>query len=82
LEHHRGLCRLYRGRHREARPHFAREVLPALKDRVEREYLLHHLRRFKGDARALSSFLGYSRKYLYRRLKALGIRLKEERRRG
>jgi DNA-binding NtrC family response regulator/tetratricopeptide (TPR) repeat protein len=60
----------------------AREVLPALKDRVEREYLLHHLRRFKGDARALSSFLGYTRKYLYRRLKTLGIRLKEERRRG
>ena len=60
----------------------AREVLPALKDRVEREYLLHHLRRFGGDARALSEFLGYTRKYLYRRLKTLGIRLKEERRRG
>ena len=56
--------------------------LAPLRNRVEREYLLHHLRRFGGDARALSEFLGYTRKYLYRRLKTLGIRLKEERRRG
>ena len=45
-----------------------REDLPSLKDRLEREYLLHHLRRLSGDTRALREFLGLGPRQLYRRL--------------
>jgi DNA-binding NtrC family response regulator len=56
-----------------------REKLPALKARLERDYMVHHLLRLRGDARALSRFLGVSREQLYRRLSRLGIRLRAER---
>jgi len=57
------------------------ERLESLKDRLEREYTLHHLRRLGGDMTALSRFLGLSPKHCYRRLRELGISLREERRR-
>jgi DNA-binding NtrC family response regulator len=39
----------------------ARAPLRELKDRLEREYILHHLERLGGDTTALSRFLGLSR---------------------
>ena len=56
------------------------ERLESLKDRLEREYTLHHLKRLGGDMTALSRFLGLSPKHCYRRLRELGISLREERR--
>jgi DNA-binding NtrC family response regulator len=57
-----------------------REGLPALKESLEREYVLHHLERLRGDTAALSRFLGISRLQLYRRCHRLGIRLRGKRR--
>jgi DNA-binding NtrC family response regulator len=51
--------------------------LPALQERLERDYILYHLRRLGGDTRALSRFLGLSRRQFYRRCTRLGIRLRE-----
>jgi DNA-binding NtrC family response regulator/tetratricopeptide (TPR) repeat protein len=59
----------------------AHEPLAAIKDRVEREFVVHHFRRLGGDARELSRFLGIGRQHLYKRCRQLGIRLWEERRR-
>ena len=56
-----------------------REDLPALKQSLEREYVLHHLARLRGDTAALSRFLGISRLQLYRRCHRLGIRLRRPR---
>jgi len=55
-----------------------RESLAGLRDRVERDYLLHHLRRLGGDTRALARHLGLERQQLYRRARRLGIRFSEE----
>jgi DNA-binding NtrC family response regulator/tetratricopeptide (TPR) repeat protein len=55
------------------------EDLPSLKNRLEREYLLHHLRRLSGDTRALREYLGLGPRQLYRRLERLGISLRRER---
>jgi two-component system response regulator PilR (NtrC family) len=54
--------------------------LPALKDRLEREYFVHHFRRLGGDTDALCRFLGLSRQQLYRTCARLGIQLRGERR--
>jgi len=53
------------------------ESLPALQESLEREYLRHHFRRLGGDAAMLARSLGVSRKHLYRRLKQLGISVRE-----
>jgi DNA-binding NtrC family response regulator/tetratricopeptide (TPR) repeat protein len=53
--------------------------LDALKERVEREYVLHHLERLEGDTQKLAALLGVGRKQLYRRCRQLGIRLREVR---
>ena len=53
------------------------KTLPALKDRLERDYVLHHLRRLRGDAAEVSRLLGVSRKHFYRRCQQLGIRLRD-----
>ena len=55
--------------------------LPALKERLEREYILFHLRKLHGDTKGVSRLLGISRKQFYRRCRALGIRLREVKRR-
>ena len=55
-----------------------RESLAALRERLEREYLVHHLRRLSGDTRALARHLGLERQQLYRRARRLGIRFSEE----
>ena len=47
--------------------------LGELKERVEREFLQHHLQRLRGHVQALSEFLGVTPKHCYRRLKQLGI---------
>ena len=56
------------------------ESLDEIRGRVEREYILHHFRRLRGDMGALGKLLGLSGKYCYRRLKELGIDIREERR--
>jgi DNA-binding NtrC family response regulator/serine/threonine protein kinase/tetratricopeptide (TPR) repeat protein len=56
------------------------ERLPELQQRLEREYLLFHLRRVEGDLNALETFLGSSRRQLYRRCERLGISLRAFRR--
>jgi DNA-binding NtrC family response regulator len=53
------------------------DPLPALQERLERDYILYHLRRLDGDTRALSRFLGLSRRQFYRRCARHGIRLRE-----
>ena len=58
------------------------EPLEKLKERIERDYLLFHLRRLKGDKALLSRLLGLSLTQTYRRLKQLGIDVREERRKG
>ncbi|MCZ6792601.1 MAG: sigma 54-interacting transcriptional regulator, partial [Planctomycetota bacterium] len=58
----------------------AQESLPALKETLERDYLLHHLRRLRGNTGALCRFLGLGRRQLYRRFERLGISLREEKR--
>jgi two-component system nitrogen regulation response regulator NtrX len=58
------------------------EPLEKLKDRIERDYLLFHLRRLQGDKARLSRLLGLSLTHTYRRLKQLGIDVREERRKG
>ncbi|MBI4604175.1 MAG: sigma 54-interacting transcriptional regulator [Planctomycetes bacterium] len=59
----------------------AADGLDALKDRLERDYVLYHYRRLRGDTRGLCAHLGLSRRQLYNRLKRLGIALREERKR-
>ncbi|MBI4606356.1 MAG: sigma-54-dependent Fis family transcriptional regulator, partial [Planctomycetes bacterium] len=59
---------------------FARESLSALKRRLEREYLLHHVRRLHGDPRALGELLRLKRRQLYRLLGRAGVSLREARR--
>jgi DNA-binding NtrC family response regulator len=58
----------------------SRDSLPALKDQLERDYILYHLQRLEGDTRKLSRLLGVSRKHFYRRCQQLGIRLREAKR--
>ena len=58
----------------------AQESLPALKETLERDYLLHHLRRLRGNTGALCRFLDLGRRQLYRRFERLGISLREEKR--
>jgi DNA-binding NtrC family response regulator/tetratricopeptide (TPR) repeat protein len=58
----------------------SRDTLPALKDQLERDYILYHLQRLEGDTRKLSRLLGVSRKHFYRRCQQLGIRLREAKR--
>ena len=55
----------------------AREDLPGLKDRLEREYIVFHYRRLGRDSRALCRFLSLERRQLYRRCERLGIRLRD-----
>ena len=57
-----------------------REPLSALQRRLSRDYLLHHFRRLGGDAAVLSSFLGVSRRQLYRKLERSGISLSRAKR--
>jgi DNA-binding NtrC family response regulator/serine/threonine protein kinase/tetratricopeptide (TPR) repeat protein len=71
------------GRHQTTtffpRPLLLGRDLPALKTRLERDYLLQHLRRLQGDPGALCLFLGVRRRQLYRRLERFGISLRRER---
>ena len=55
--------------------------LKSLQSRLEREYILHHFHRLKGDAKALCQLLQLSQRQLQRRCLRLGIRLAQERRR-
>lgn len=55
----------------------ADESLTDLKEKLERDYILFHLDRLRGDTQALSRLLGVSRKQFYRRCRALGIRLRK-----
>jgi DNA-binding NtrC family response regulator/tetratricopeptide (TPR) repeat protein len=55
-----------------------RESLNTLRERLEREYLLHHLHRLRGNTRALARLLGLERQQLYRRARRLGIRFSEK----
>jgi DNA-binding NtrC family response regulator/tetratricopeptide (TPR) repeat protein len=56
----------------------AQESLPALHDRLERDYIVHHYQRLEGDADSLCGFLRLSRRQLYRRCERLGISLRRE----
>ncbi|MEM7234259.1 MAG: sigma 54-interacting transcriptional regulator [Planctomycetota bacterium] len=49
---------------------------------VEREFIVRNYRRLGGDTEALCRLLELSRRQLYRRCVRLGIRLRDERRRG
>lgn len=60
----------------------AGEAFSTLKAQLERDYILFHFRRLDGDTRALLEFLNLSRQKLYRRCRALGIRLREEKRKA
>ena len=53
------------------------EPLENLRNRLERDYLLYHFRRFNGDARALADWLGVTRRHLYRRCERLNLSLRE-----
>ncbi|MBI4606496.1 MAG: sigma 54-interacting transcriptional regulator [Planctomycetes bacterium] len=55
--------------------------LEALKERLERDYILHHYSRLLGDSGALCRFLGLSPRQLYRRANRLGISFREAKRR-
>jgi len=55
--------------------------LPFLLERLEREYVLHHLRRLAGSTQALGQFLGLGPRQLYRRLTRLKISLRNVKRR-
>ena len=54
----------------------AGEDLEALKGRLERDYLVYHLRRLGGSTDALCRFLGIQKRQLYRRCARLGIPLR------
>jgi DNA-binding NtrC family response regulator len=54
------------------------ERLPVLKDRLERDYLVHHFRRLGGSTPDLCALLGLNRRQLYNRMKRLGISLRVE----
>jgi DNA-binding NtrC family response regulator len=56
-------------------------ALPALKERLERDYVLHHYRRLLGDTGALCRFLGLGPRQLYRRADRLGISFRDEKKR-
>ena len=45
-------------------------------------YILFHFRRLDGDTGALLEFLNLSRQKLYRRCRALGIRLRDEKKKA
>jgi DNA-binding NtrC family response regulator len=60
----------------------SQERLRPLKRRLERDYIVFHLRRLRGDSAALCRFLGLSPRQLYRRTSELKIDLRRERRRG
>ena len=55
----------------------AAESFAEAKRHLEREYILHHLERLKGDTTALSRLLGVNRQQLYRRLRRLGLKLRD-----
>ena len=57
----------------------AEQGLPALKERLERDYIVHHFRRLAGDTDALACFLGLRRRQLYRRCERLKLRLRDVR---
>jgi two-component system nitrogen regulation response regulator NtrX len=54
--------------------------LDELKDRLERDYIVHHFRQLLGSTQRLCRFLRLGRRQLFRRCERLGISLKEERR--
>ena len=54
----------------------AGEDLEALKGRLERDYIVYHLRRLGGSTDALCRFLGIRKRQLYRRCARLGIPLR------
>jgi DNA-binding NtrC family response regulator len=58
----------------------AGEGLEDLKDHLERDYVVHHFHRLRGNAKALAGFLHLSRRQLYRRCQKLGILLRALRR--
>ena len=60
----------------------AGEGLPALRRRLERDYLVRHLRRLGGDTEALCRFLGLSLRQLCRRCARLGVSLRDEKAKG
>jgi DNA-binding NtrC family response regulator len=53
-------------------------ALGTLKERLERDYILHHYRRLLGETGALCRFLGLSPRQLYRRAERLAISFREE----
>jgi len=55
-----------------------REGLPELRERLERDYLVHHFRRLGGDTEALRRFLGLGPGQLHRGCERLGISLRAE----
>jgi DNA-binding NtrC family response regulator len=55
----------------------ARDSFVSLRDQLERDYLVHHLRRLGGNTAALCKFLGVGRRQLYRRCSRLGIALRD-----
>ena len=59
----------------------AEEDLGGLRHRLERDYVLYHLRRLRVDLDALGGFLKLGRRQLYRFLRRLRISIWEERRR-
>ena len=56
------------------------QPLDALKERLERDYLVYHFERLDGDTQALLEFLGFGRRQLYRKCQRLGISLRALRR--
>jgi len=61
-----------------SRNFLAAERLSVLKDRLERDYMVHHFRRLGGSTSGLCALLGLNRRQLYNRLKRLGISLRLE----
>ncbi len=57
----------------------AGETLPGLQERLERDYLVYHIRRLKFETQALCRFLRLGRRQFYRRLERLRISLRKER---
>jgi len=60
----------------------AQKDLAPLRERLERDYVLYHLRRLHARLDALGEFLKLGRRQLYRLLRRLGISIREERRRS
>ena len=59
---------------------FGAETLAALKRHLERDYLLHHVRRLRGDPGVLCDYLHHKRRQLYRLLQRAGVSLRESQR--